>query len=478
MLSAILSQFQKKRRATIALGALVIFFLMSGTALASGDWDGQIGYYCDPMTSSVNSGGYAEFQNGTCHYVLTGTAGGNTHTKFGSIFEGTLENSTILNGHSLPCFSAPCDVTQSSDDWDSYAEPQNFPLFTAIYDAQDDGNGGHFWNDFFSGLDPTPPSNNYGVLSYYWGIGDNGTSTNTRFVSLEPETGSTVNATTTTGAYLYINPADYEDGMYLQLSFSNQTVNYVGGDVLDAWNSAFGTGKETRIPITSSSSILKIDTTTSFPAYGVTTGSYKIVRPSALANLWFVGGLFNGNVVLATTTSFIVGTTTPIDNIASGIKNVYNGQGCQSSSAYLLTGTTTLTVQSCKFSEFNVEACIAGLFIPCDDNIIADYSVIRSSVLQKFPWGFVTRFTEILFNTATTTPLPTFSVALPTGPLAGGYWTIDMNDMLAGGGAILDSIQDPNTGKNDRDILGPLIKLFVALTVIIIIVQDLMTIRK
>ena len=295
-------------------------------------------------------------------------------------------------------------------------------------------------------------------------------STLTRIIATEPISGTTTTGyTATTSAVVYINPLDFEEGMYLQMSFSNQTVNNLGGSALDAYNSAFGIGKDIRIPITITGNPIYLSTSTIFGSAGVTFGNYKIVKPSLLSSLPFIGNLINGNILVATTTTFIVSQKTPLD--------IAIEQGAIALANALLTGTTTSAVLMCSPLNFDLARCLISLVMPSGEIIGNDMKQIRDGFLSIPPWGYLTRFLTILTNTATTT-LPNFSISLPIGQNSTTTISYNMQDTFDGGATLLNSIKDPTSGKNFQQVIEPFMQLLVAVLVIFIMIQSLLSLSK
>jgi len=90
-----------------------------------------------------------------------------------------------------------------------------------------------------------------------------------------------------------------------------------GGSALDAWNAAFGTGgpDSIRLPITASSTIIQVSTSTLqfFYNLGLTHATYKIVKPTFLSSLWGIGSFFNGQTIRTATFDFTIGAPTGLD---------------------------------------------------------------------------------------------------------------------------------------------------------------------
>lgn len=302
------------------------------------------------------------------------------------------------------------------------------------------------------------------------------TATNTRIVSVEPADGSTVSSSTpfTIGASVYIDPADYEDGMYLQMSFSNQTVRYAGVGALSAWNAAFGTGgpDSVRIPITSTSTITSISTSTLAFLYdaGVTTGTYKIVAPTFLSSLWLVGDLFNGDVLDQEQSTFTIGGPSGVD--------AYVGASASDIVDLALTGTTTANILVCDdiLRTGGIARCLLSILVPSPEVMRQNFEDLYNGVLARVPFGYVTRFATIIVATDSTMP-PALSYTFGTSSpatLQGLTYSVQLWDHLDE----LESIRsDDGQNKNLWDIVMPYFNVVVAFAVLLVILEDLMGLR-
>jgi hypothetical protein len=307
---------------------------------------------------------------------------------------------------------------------------------------------------FLFGADYTPP-----------------TDLSTHIVYTNPLNAATTTIDTQTiGAHVYVNPADYTPGMYLNIALTNQTITVLGGGALDAWNAATG-NNGIQIPITSSGSS-DISTTTFLTATGTVQASWSIRSPTFFSSLPLgLGVLFSPNTLYATSTTFIIGTTTPLD-----IALANSGQGVAN---YLLTGTTTpiLDFSGCSIgASFSFTGCLLNLIVPDQAAINLDLQQARSGIATRAPWGYVYRLVTIFTASTTGTALPTFTANVVVGGSNGTSTeslTFNPGDMLAGGATLLNTVTASN-GENLQQITEPWVQLFVALTILIIIWHDIM----
>jgi hypothetical protein len=304
----------------------------------------------------------------------------------------------------------------------------------------------------------------------------------TRFISTQPVASTTVATTTTIGAHLFINSKDYVNGMYLSMSYTNQTVSLTGGSALDAWNSAFGVGEDIRIPLPTFGDI-STSTTFTFPGPGgKTTATYRLVSPSftssLLGTLPLIGsslsGLLPANTVLSKKFQFTIGALTPLD--------VAVAQGGGSIVDFLTTGTTTRSVLKCNPStSFSLEACLVSLIIPDETILQGDLVDLQNGFLSREPIGFVSRFFTVLTDGATTT-LPDLNYTMAsTSPLGAANFHFSpwqyMSFSTSSPGSVLPTLTDPATGKNLWQIVQPFYTYIIWLMVLFQIITRLIKIH-
>jgi hypothetical protein len=208
--------------------------------------------------------------------------------------------------------------------------------------------------------------------------------------------------------------------------------------------------------------------------YTLTT---SIIKPTTYFGLSSFLGFDFGYTTLATkVTHFTVGTTTEYQNfIANVVGNIgQNGLGNLSAT------TTEAALASCNMISlhFNIGDCMTVLLYPNKSDMAQLFDLAKQGFFSKAPWGYVVRLSDILTNKVATTSsstLPTFTVQFASSsPLASSPLTFDPQDMLTGGAALLNGITDPISGKSMKDITEPWVKLFIAISALIIIFNDIM----
>lgn len=215
-------------------------------------------------------------------------------------------------------------------------------------------------------------------------------------------------------------------------------------------------------------------------SYSTTTtlgyGNYRI--EACIKRSYFFGFIINplSSINDCQSHQFIVGEPTFIGNISQTIygetNDFLNGLTATSSAALAATCNPI-------GGNFGIRECISFLLIPSAGDLQNTMQTARTGILSRAPWGYVNRVYTIFSNTATST-LPSFTASIQVG--AGNTETpeittitIDPGDMIAGGGALLDSIRDPITDKSPRDVFEPMVQLTIALGVLFTIITDLVS---
>jgi len=290
--------------------------------------------------------------------------------------------------------------------------------------------------------------------------------TTTRFDLTIPSATSTPTVATSTsvGAQVYINPDDYVDGMYLEMSFYNRRYHATG--VPSVYELTYG-DKYLKLPITASSTVLNLATTTVFSLIGDTNAIYRISRPTtwweSIVNFFTLSDT-GFTTILEKNFDFTVSEKSGLDLLLD-----QNTQALDD-----LFNATTTPVTNCGITTFNMSDCLTSLIIPNARTMRADITNLRNMVLTHAPIGYVTRFTDIMLSNATSS-LPVVLITFtPDSPLVGSPLTFDIGDMFVGGAELLESIKDPNTNKSTKDIFLPLVQLGVALSVVLTIISDIM----
>lgn len=200
---------------------------------------------------------------------------------------------------------------------------------------------------------------------------------------------------------------------------------------------------------------------------------YKVIWTLFGSNYF---NIFGNIFAIHKTIYFSVGTTTNSGHLKQAVASSTEAQ----LQANAFTNGFSLDACNPVSSYWNITDCILSMFTP-DRDFFANTAVqLRSGILGKAPFGYVTRLVDI-FQSTTTTALPAFTAPIRIGESTTTdtiYLTYDINDMVAGAGTILENVREPYSGKNFRDVFEPIVQLVVALGVLYTIIIDLMGSHK
>ena len=299
------------------------------------------------------------------------------------------------------------------------------------------------------------------------GTGGNFVSNNiTQILSVVPAAGATVGTSTsgTIGASVYISTNDAQAGNFVQIQYAP----YVGSQTaLASPQQAFTV---IRFPITGSG-YYNLSTSTPYLTVGQYLMQTTIQTPNWIynvLNIYGLGSLVGVNVLTSTSTNFVVQQLNGYD--------IFQASTTAAIEAYL--ASTTISLASCSsFTSFNLGDCLNLLFIPQSQATLTVVTAFKNQFLSYAPWGYVTRFITILSSGGTTTlPSITATVAMPYsngGPDDTQTFTFDEQGMVDGAATTLNGIDANGTSLNWRDILEPYEQLFIAITILYIIIHDL-----
>ena len=304
-----------------------------------------------------------------------------------------------------------------------------------------------------------------GIYSFMIGATDNGsfsecpTGLSSCIVDFTPEDSSTTTSPVTFTFHAHIAAADLGTftGIYLFLHNIDQNVL-----LLSAW---------------SPSDIYLINeqaTTSGEFNFSTTTtlgdGNYRLEAKLTHSTFGISNPFSSANQDISH--QFIVGEPTFIGNIS---QNSFNDL-----QEFYATSTATSSAalaSSCSPLSFDVRNCFTFLVIPDAGYLNQSVNDLKTGVLNRPPWGYLTRMYDIWSSSATTS-LPSFTAHIQIGPgddmtPTTTSITIDPGDMMSGGAAILQSIHDPINGMTAKDVFTPFVQLTVALAVIFTIISDL-----
>lgn len=354
----------------------------------------------------------------------------------------------------------------------------NYYRLRLAMDSRVSGTYTQMFYNFVSPADPYPAgtgnagngSTQGGTLTdYVFNLGSASAffDSTTHIATVTPADNATISTSTTAtmGATGYVNPADYVSGMFVQMKYAL----YANSQVSVANPSALFT--TINFPITSSG-LFSFSTTTPITRGGQYTLTTQI-RSASLANnvLNFLG--FDQFATFGITTS----KSTKFTAAAFNGFDTFVASTTASITDYLASSTISLATCS-SWTSFNLGDCLNLIFVPALGPMQSALNDFKTGFLSYAPWGYVTRMVVILSGTATTT-LPTINVTIPLGnpsrpEYTNGTFTIDPNDTLSGGAALLETVHTTFGGDfSVRTVTEPFVKLSIALTVLMAVFYDL-----
>lgn len=301
-----------------------------------------------------------------------------------------------------------------------------------------------------------------GNLLYTANTPPSGNDVTTRIISFTPEEGTTTQNPVNFSLHAYINPADVGAIFKIRIEFQNidQNVFLAGIASPSQFEIFFGNA-----------------TTTGDWYFATTTsigeGNYRVnvnmVSCASAFGVCITGVPFYG-VNIDESHQFVVGHETFIGHISQQSFKQVNDIFASTSA----TSTAALAVTCNPLGgSFSISNCLAYMFVPDSGQLIDSLNSFKNGFLIRVPWGYLTRFVQIVSSPATTT-LPSISYTFDSNsPLHGATWNIDTNAMIAGGGDVLDAIQNVDSGRTLKDVFYPLVQLLVAIAVVFQIVHDL-----
>jgi len=295
---------------------------------------------------------------------------------------------------------------------------------------------------------------------------DDGGRCNTHFLGMTPLNGVTVTGPDITFTLdVWVNPKDINTFIGVNLNLHNIDQNVL---LLGQFSpSDFRLLDEFRVPSAGLYHFSQVK------AMG--NGNYTLEATLNRAYLagWIINPFSSINQTLVT--QFIVGEGTFIGTVQQSGYDALNG----TASGAIGPGGVATIASNCNplSSSFDVSKCGIFLFTPGGMYFDKTMKDIKDGLLTRVPWGYFYRVFDIMSNPSKTS-LPAITIPVQMGPGntdTPGYENIsfDPGDMIAGAGDLLDSIRDPFTHKNARDVFEPMVQLTIALAVVFVIIQDL-----
>lgn len=306
-------------------------------------------------------------------------------------------------------------------------------------------------------------------------VGDGVTLTS--IISVSPVDGSSVATTTLTGGATttavvgYVDSSDLSSTTQVTVNYSNQTCSSISVDAINAVNGTCNFSLT--YPITTVGSF-SFSTSTLFNYIG--KWQYVASIQDTNNSLCIFGYcLINNSTELAQVTgSFVVSTSSGIDNLVSEIASTSAGIGNLDLSA------CKININPFASSTFDILGCVEVLFVPNASATQAFMTSYAGQFLNYFPLGYATRLVQIMSSGATTT-LPAISYTFSSSSALSAVGTVSFDPFgaLAGSSSISQATSDV-TGAPETvwQIMNPVITDIVYLLLLFMIIHDITGISK
>jgi len=323
------------------------------------------------------------------------------------------------------------------------------------------------------------------------------TYSETQFISIYPDNGTTTATTSSVGAKIYANGDDFTNYGRLHVTFTQDSAFACqnSGAIYDAVVTCAGENAPASPIEVNFEDVLDrllvgiydLSTTTTFGGGGKWTGIYEIQQVSSP---WYFFGLFHTyNTILSTTTHITIGQLSPMD-IAR--HDVYVASQDQASTTRhgigaILASTTASWKDACNpfsglswdilsgnviHSTFSLSDCVTLSIYPGDSAISDDFIILKETP----PWGYVFRVIDILNATTSSSTLPMINYSFAsTSPMATlGDIHFDPFGQIAASGSLINEMKsDRSDGATVWTIMMPVVKIFVYFVLFMMIFHDL-----
>jgi hypothetical protein len=289
----------------------------------------------------------------------------------------------------------------------------------------------------------------------------------TRITATVPNGGSTIatSSAATVGATVFIKAEDFKAGEFIRLSIRRNQDNQSSVSNPDLITKTINFSDVTHDQYTI------VSTTTPLTREGVYTMQADLRSTSFVASvLGFFGlnGLADPGLIVSTTTTFIVGAPTSYDNFIASTTGAISD----------FLASTTLDIGVCdNWTKFSLINCLSLIFTWQDAPMQKELGHIHDTVSSFAPWGYGTRFMEIIANPATTS-IPAFSYTFPANfpgaIFAGQTFSFDPWQYFD---SYKGFVANDGSGKNVWEIIDPFFTAFVWLLVAFMIFNDLVKVH-
>jgi hypothetical protein len=470
-------------------------FLIPSHVFASVAYDNVTGL--TPQNSTPRAGGFINTfvagASGDISDLFAPISYASGFSSLGSSMNFTIGGGSYGSDNSeLSCGTA----TKTMSDW-GFIDGSYPPSYTPVVDITGwtgtnctlvVGHSYYIHSNISSGTRSPGVVENSDPLYIIWTNGSGAPSdTSTHISSVTPENNAVISTSTPSGGIVSFNATGYLNASSTPNDFSGNSlgarVKWSAYSVTQAATSASVAGafSPQGAGYTSYSDTLygsaSVDTSTSSPL--MPYGRYNLTTSIVVPNQFFGIVTWGDTTLVSTTTTFYLGTSTPLDNLFYGtdgspdLGTALSGGIIATSSAALFAACSPNPLT------FSFGDCMSIIFVPDWTQLTQVFTSLRDGMLSVWPIGYVTRFITIASGNATTT-LPSLVINFATAPPAIASITssasLDLtpwNDLM-GTTSMLSEATSTDSGRTFRQIVEPGWDIFVWVSFAILIIFELM----
>ena len=291
-----------------------------------------------------------------------------------------------------------------------------------------------------------------------------GINPKTRIITFTPEDGTTTLSAVPVdfNLHAYINADDLGTFAGIKITYHNIDQNVLLASDFSTSDIVF----LDRIQATSSGDFYYATSTL------LADGDYRVTAELEKTTIFGIINPFAGTLGTIDEQShqFIVGSETFIGHISQSNQKEL-AQFYASSTA---TTSSALASTCNPLGAFDIRSCLSFLFVP-DSNALNDsLNTLKNGVLNRAPWGYITRIINIMATTSITT-LPVLSYTFQgDSPLAGDTLSYDTGAYLTASAQISnEAVSNMPDHKTVWEILKTPISLFIYLVLVLGMLKDI-----
>ena len=333
---------------------------------------------------------------------------------------------------------------------------------------------GYAFDNFSSNFVKVGIASTSSTYLYFFVVDSAGTSTppidnSTRIIELQPPNATTTASTSVTLSYkVYIGPNDVGADIDYNTSEINTPASLFG------WIGSFFSGTSTQ------------PYSLAFKVTATTTGEYDYSTTTTLQNTgqylstltlnrcWSILCLTindaNGNQITEAH-RFVVLQNSDFGSSTAGTLDYLNNALSISSAS---TTASTSLAYACSALTFDWSKCTLFLFVPDTTQLDKVLETLKSGILSRAPFGYLTRIMSLIATSSTTT-LPVLSYTFQAdSPLASTTISYDVSSLMTQSAALSNEMKSNIAGnqKTVWQIFETPVKIFIYLVLLLAMLRD------